>query len=121
MVLFYQVGLEEKELLKVSTLKYVRHKLGLLCCITNPMASQAQVEAILSKLCLFMARDCLYSLYQELAPNTVQRCLNNLQRHYGVYIVPGPDFIWLIDGYLKLVLYRFKIYAAINAYSYYII
>ncbi|KAL3428760.1 hypothetical protein BDV09DRAFT_203923 [Aspergillus tetrazonus] len=155
MVLFYQVGLEEKELLKVlqlegfkieaSTLKYVRHKLGLLRRTTNSMASQAQVEAVLSKLRtelkngqiegygktflhqhfrsqgLFMARDWLYLLYQELAPNTVRRCLNNLQCHHSAYIVPGPDFIWLIDGYLKLVLYGFEIYAAIDAYSHYII
>ncbi|KAL6229002.1 hypothetical protein BDW75DRAFT_117457 [Aspergillus navahoensis] len=155
MVLFYQVGLEEKELLKVlhldgfkieaSTLKYLRHKLGLFRRTTNSMASQAQVEAVLSKLRtelkngqlegygktflhqhfrsqgLFMARDCLYSLYRELAPTTVRRRLNNLQRHRGAYIVPGPDFIWSIDGYLKLVSYGFEIYAAIDAYSRYII
>jgi hypothetical protein len=60
-------------------------------------------------------------LYRELAPNTVRRRLNNLQRHCGAYIVPGPDFIWSIDGYLKLVSYRFEIYAAIDAYSHYII
>ncbi|KAL5051343.1 hypothetical protein BDW71DRAFT_193744 [Aspergillus fruticulosus] len=79
-------------------LKYLRHKLGLFCCTTNSMASQAQY------------RDCLYLL-----------CLNNLQHYYSTYVVPGPDFIWSIDGYLKLVLYRFEIYAAIDAYSHYII
>ncbi|RJE22166.1 hypothetical protein PHISCL_05486 [Aspergillus sclerotialis] len=49
MVLFHQVGLEEKQLLKdlrldsfkikASTLKYLRHKLGLFRRTTNSMAS----------------------------------------------------------------------------------
>jgi hypothetical protein len=33
----------------------------------------------------------------------------------------GPNFIWLINGYLKLAPYGIKVYAAINAYSHYII
>ncbi|KAL4972835.1 hypothetical protein BDW66DRAFT_162600 [Aspergillus desertorum] len=149
------LGLEEKELLKVlqldgykieaSTLKYLRHKLGLFRRTTNSMASQAHVETVLSRLRaelkngqiegygktflhqhfrsqgLFMARDRLYSLCLELAPITVRRRLNDLQRHRGAYIVPGPDFIWSIDGYIKLVSYGFEIYAAIDAYSRYII
>ncbi|KAL4732831.1 hypothetical protein BDV11DRAFT_210663 [Aspergillus similis] len=155
MILFYQVRLEEKELLKVlnldgfkvgaSTLKYLRHKLGLLRHTTSPMASQAQVEALLSKFRmehkdgqieghgktflhhhfrsqgLFVARDRLYSPYHELAPTTVQRRLSDLQRNHGAYIVPGPNFIWSIDGYLKLASYGFEIYAAVDAYSRYII
>ncbi|KAL5049526.1 hypothetical protein BDW71DRAFT_195516 [Aspergillus fruticulosus] len=82
-------------------LKYLQHKLGLFHHTTNSMASQAQVEA--------------------LAPNTVQRHLNDLQCYCGAYVVLGLDFIWSIDGYLKLVLYRFEIYTAIDAYSCYII
>ena len=35
--------------------------------------------------------------------------------------MPGPDFLWSVDGYCKLVNYRFKIYAAINVYSQYIV
>jgi hypothetical protein len=35
--------------------------------------------------------------------------------------VPGPNFLWSIDGYLKLALYGIEIYAAIDAYSRYII
>jgi hypothetical protein len=60
-------------------------------------------------------------MYRELAPEAVQRRLYDLQRHRGAYIVPGPNFIWLIDGYLKLAPYGIEIYAAIDAYSRYII
>lgn len=44
-----------------------------------------------------------------------------MQRRRGVYTVPGPNFLWSIDGYLKLVLYSIEIYAGIDAYSWYII
>jgi hypothetical protein len=60
-------------------------------------------------------------MYRELAPMAVQRRLHDLQRHRGAYIVPGPNFIWSIDGYLKLAPYGIEIYAAIDAYSRYII
>jgi hypothetical protein len=63
----------------------------------------------------------LFSLYKELAPMAVQRRFQDLQRHQGAYITPGPNFIWSIDGYLKLAPYGIEIYAAIDAYSRYII
>lgn len=44
-----------------------------------------------------------------------------MQRHRGEYIVPGPNFIWSIDGYLKLEFYGIEVYAAIDAYSRYIL
>jgi hypothetical protein len=43
-----------------------------------------------------------------------------LQRVRGHYTVPGPNFLWSIDGYLKLVNYGIEIYAGIDAYSRYI-
>lgn len=59
-VLFYQIGLEESELLEVlqqdgfdisaRTLLYLRHKLGLYRRIKNPIAAQAQVESVLEQL-----------------------------------------------------------------------
>lgn len=36
-------------------------------------------------------------------------------------MVPGPDHIWSVDGYMKLDPYGIQIYAAIDAYSRYII
>lgn len=56
-----------------------------------------------------------------MSPSSVQRCLYNFQRHQGSYIVPGPNHIWSIDGYMKLAPYGIEIYAAIDAYSRYII
>lgn len=44
-----------------------------------------------------------------------------MQRHRGEYIVPGPNFLWSVDGYLKLAPYGIEIYGAIDAYSRYII
>ena len=35
--------------------------------------------------------------------------------------MPGPNYLWFIDGYLKLQLYEIEIYASIDAYSRYII
>ena len=34
--------------------------------------------------------------------------------------MPGPNYLWSIDGYCKLSFFGFEIYAAIDAYSRYI-
>jgi hypothetical protein len=44
-----------------------------------------------------------------------------MQRYRGEYIVPGPNFLWSVDEYLKLAPYGIKVYRAIDAYSRYII
>jgi hypothetical protein len=59
-VLFYHIGLEERELLEVlqqdgfditaRTLLYLRHKLGLYRRIKNPIVDQKQVENVLEQL-----------------------------------------------------------------------
>jgi hypothetical protein len=41
-------------------------------------------------------------MYKQLAPAAVHRRLQDLQRHCGAYFTPRPNFIWSIDGYLKL-------------------
>jgi hypothetical protein len=66
-------------------------------------------------------RDCLYSSYRKAAPAAERRCLQDLQQERGAYVVPGPNYIWSVDGYLKLSPYGIEIYAAIDAYSRYII
>jgi hypothetical protein len=40
-----------------------------------------------------------------------------MQAKKGEYIVPGPNWIWSIDGYDKLSPFGIEIYACINAYS----
>jgi len=44
-----------------------------------------------------------------------------MQRHRGSYIVPGPNYVWSIDGHCKLDHWGFQIYAAIDAYSRFVI
>ncbi|KAH8725979.1 hypothetical protein GQ44DRAFT_759030 [Phaeosphaeriaceae sp. PMI808] len=41
-------------------------------------------------------------------------------RRRGEYIVPGPNWVWSIDGHEKLKPYGIQIYACIDAYSRYI-
>ena len=60
-------------------------------------------------------------MYRTIAPDAVERRWKDMQRHRGAYIVPGPDYVWSIDGYLKLEPCGIEIYAGIDAYSRYII
>ncbi|OJJ07710.1 hypothetical protein ASPVEDRAFT_46950 [Aspergillus versicolor CBS 583.65] len=131
--------------IQARTLKYVRQRQGLLRRTTNTIADQAIVEGVLKQLRtelssgqiegygmrmlyhhfrsqgFLIARDRLFSMYRELAPMAVHQRWQDLQRHRGAYFTPGPNFIWSIDGYLKLAPYGIEIYAAIDAYSRYII
>lgn len=45
----------------------------------------------------------------------------DLQRHRGEYKVPGPNWLWSVDGHCKLETWGIQIYAGIDAYSRYII
>jgi len=38
----------------------------------------------------------------------------------GEYWVPGPNYIWSVDGHMKLELFGIEIYAGVDAYSRYI-
>jgi hypothetical protein len=60
-------------------------------------------------------------MIRELDPEGVSRRRKDLQRRRGEYVVPGPDFIWSIDGHDKLSHWGIQIYAAIDAYSRHII
>lgn len=67
------------------------------------------------------SRDRLFSLYRTIAPEAVHRRACDMQRVREAYLVPGPNYLWSIDGYLKLEPYGIEIYAAIDAYSRHII
>jgi len=54
---------------------------------------------------------------KQLDPVGLERRTRDLNRKKGEYIVPGPDFIWSIDGHDKLSQWGFQIYACIDAYS----
>jgi hypothetical protein len=62
-------------------------------------------------------RDRLFKVYKTLNPEGVQRRKKDLQRRRGEYIVPGPNWLWSIDGHDKLKPYGIEIYAGIDAYS----
>jgi hypothetical protein len=68
-----------------------------------------------------IARDRLFRVCRTINPEAVERRRRDLQRHRGEYVVPGPNFIWSIDGHDKLKPYGIEIYACIDAYSRYII
>ncbi|KAL4889310.1 hypothetical protein BDV59DRAFT_195730 [Aspergillus ambiguus] len=154
-VLFFQVGLEDREILQVlekegysissRTLRRLRINLGLYRRTKDPITQQLQREEILDVLVqeaekgiiqgygkemlhryirnkgFIIGRDRLFSAYKTVLPDAVQRRKYDLQRKRGEYIVPGPNYIWSVDGYLKLEPYGIEIYAAIDAYSRYII
>ena len=56
-----------------------------------------------------------------IAPDAVERRAHDMQHKRQAYVVPGPNFVWSIDGYMKLESYGIEIYAGIDAYSHYII
>ena len=49
---------------------------------------------------------------------TETRKLGTKRKRRLEYIVPGPNYLWSIDGHDKLVNYGIEIYGVIDAYSY---
>jgi len=68
-----------------------------------------------------IARDRLFSIYRTLNPEGVDRRRRKLQMRRGEYVVPGPNFVWSMDGHDKLKPYGIEIYGCIDAYSRYVI
>ncbi|KAJ5612056.1 hypothetical protein N7510_005250 [Penicillium lagena] len=66
-------------------------------------------------------RDRIFKIWCALRPDALQRRSLGLQRARGSYTVPGPNFVWHIDGYMKLQPYGIEVYAAIDGYSRYIV
>ena len=63
----------------------------------------------------------LYELAREIDPDGAERRRRAVNRRRGAYLVPGPNFIWSIDGHCKLDQWGFEIYGCIDAYSRYIV
>jgi hypothetical protein len=66
---------------------------------------------------LTLCSDALFGIVRQLDPVGLQRRTYDLNRKRGEYIVPGPNFIWSIDGHDKLSEWGFEIYGCIDAYS----
>jgi len=65
-----------------------------------------------------VVRDRMFSILKELDPiGVANRSLHLITNPQGAYFVPGPNFVWSVDGHHKLSMYGLKIYAGIDAYS----
>ena len=58
----------------------------------------------------------LFKVYRVMFPDAVDIRLRALRRKKGLFLVPGPNYQWYIDGHHKLKDYGFEIYTAIDAY-----
>lgn len=67
-----------------------------------------------------VARDRMYAILRELDPLGVEQRPFGLQKTpRDTYVVPGPNFLWSVDGHHKMSMYGIGIYAAIDGYSRY--
>ncbi|KAI1818900.1 hypothetical protein F4861DRAFT_544577 [Xylaria intraflava] len=64
-----------------------------------------------------LSRDAIFKVYREFHDDKIQERLKAAQRRRGGWTTPGPNYIWSVDGHLKLAQYGFEIYAAIDAHS----
>jgi hypothetical protein len=55
--------------------------------------------------------------FRVVDPEGVIRRWHELKAARGEFIVPGPNFVWSIDGYCKLRFMGIEIYAGIDGYS----
>ena len=62
-------------------------------------------------------RQSVARLLKEIDPRGSNARKKDLNRRRAEYIVPGPDWLWSLDGHDKLAEWGFQIYAAIDAYS----
>ena len=68
-----------------------------------------------------ISRDAAFQVYRSVFPETVLSRRSQVYARRGGWTVPGPDFIWSMDSYAKLRDFGIEIYAAIDAYSRYIV
>ena len=62
----------------------------------------------------------MFQIWKELNPIGIASCrINSNSRSRGAYLVPGPTFVWSINGQHKLSMYDIEIYAGIDAFSRY--
>ena len=59
----------------------------------------------------------LYDFYRSVFPEEVANRRDGNFKQRGQFIVPGPNFLWSLDGYEKLKKFGFQIYGCIDAYS----
>ncbi|KAI1430475.1 hypothetical protein GGR50DRAFT_698997, partial [Xylaria sp. CBS 124048] len=67
-----------------------------------------------------LSRDAVFKVYGEFHNEAIQRRLELARRRRGGWTTPGPNYIWSVDGHLKLARFGFEIYAGMDAFSRYI-
>ena len=67
-----------------------------------------------------VARNRMFALMKELDPVGVEEQCKDAYNRHGTFQVPGPNFLWSIDGHLKLQAYGIEIYAGIDVYARYV-
>lgn len=63
----------------------------------------------------------MYRLVRELDPDGVSERRRRARQHRGAVILPGPNEMWSMDAYCKLEHWGIQIYAAVDAYSRFVI
>ncbi|KAM4062484.1 hypothetical protein HRG_013658 [Hirsutella rhossiliensis] len=66
---------------------------------------------------VLVSQNRLYDFYRSVFPEEVQRRREGNFKHRTDFTVPGPNFLWCLDGYEKLKRFGFQVYACIDAYS----
>lgn len=66
---------------------------------------------------VLIAQNRLYNLYRDIFPEEVRKRREGNFKHRTDFTVPGPNFLWCLDGHEKLKRFGFQIYACIDAYS----
>ena len=66
-------------------------------------------------------KDRLFLIYRILVSDIIERRIRNMQRHREEYIILEPNFVWLLNEYIKLASYEIEVYVLIDVYLRYII
>ena len=84
--------------------------------IPHFVSGYRKVWSILRRLGIAVHRNTVMEIVRELDPEGVTaRRKKRLRRR--IYSVPGPDFLWHIDGYDKLKPYGFSVHGCIDGFS----
>ncbi|KAI1821966.1 hypothetical protein F4861DRAFT_532618 [Xylaria intraflava] len=74
-------------------------------------------EFIRTQAGIVVGKHRIYQYYKRRWPEHVRQRAQARMYHEGRFIVPGPNYLWCLDGYMKLQKMGFEIYAAIDAWS----
>ncbi|KAG6171952.1 hypothetical protein E4U51_008021 [Claviceps purpurea] len=70
---------------------------------------------------VLVSQNRLYDYYRSRYPGEVASRTPGHFKYRKDFYVPGPNFLWCLDGYEKLKAYGFQVYACIDAYSRFVI